>query len=129
MPDIPGAADDALRAAADAVADVMRLVAAEFTSRGAAAVNVEPGTTGYKVRAGTPEGPYGWTPIQAWELDNNGRHPGNAHGKPGAWYNENEHKGNATGLITQGTIDVGAADMAAEAFAESVDEWMQRELR
>jgi hypothetical protein len=50
-------------------------------------------------------------------FDDNKRHP--LFGDRDYWYNQNEHHGNEVGLLTQGTIDAGAAQAAADAYAEA----------
>lgn len=110
---------DGLMAAGRSLASTMRQVAARYTARGAAAVNVLPAAKWdvVFVRAGRPGGEWGWDPINAWELDNNGRHP--LYGDREHWYAENDKKhGGAVGLITQTTVDAGA-EQAADDFGDA----------
>lgn len=106
----------ALAAAARVMAGFLRAAAARYTREGAAAVHVEYGGTNLMlVRAGSPAGRYGWVPIQAWMLDDNGRHE--AWGSDKRWYNENEKRGNAVGIITTPAVEAGT-DPATAAFAD-----------
>ena len=106
----------ALRAAARVMATYLRAAAGRYTRAGAAAVNVVTTVPGEaSVRAGFPGGPYGWAPIQAWMLDDNGRHE--AWGSDKRWYNENRKRGNAVGIITGPAADAGATP-AASAWAD-----------
>lgn len=109
-------------AASRVVASVMRTVAAKYTARGAAAVSADAGDDMAIIRSGEPGGEWGWTPINVWELDNNGRHP--FYGDRAEWYSENNKKhGGRDGLITEQTVETGADD-ATEAFADAyVDEF------
>lgn len=109
-------------AASRVVASVMRMIAARYTSRGAAAVSADAGDSEAIIRSGEPGGEWGWEPINVWELDNNGRHP--FFGDEKIWYSENDKKhGGQTGLITGNTVD-DAADPATDAFADAyLDEY------
>jgi len=84
-----GTAEKAMmRCAKNIVAPAMRRVARIRTKQTAAAVNVVKANGMIEVRAGTPTGPWGWTPIQASMFDNNRRHPlyGNMH----RWYHQGD---------------------------------------
>jgi hypothetical protein len=77
-----------MRAARNIVAPAMRRVARIRTKQTAAAVNIHNGPNGVEVRAGTPTGPWGWTPIQASMFDNNRRHP--LFGDKRKWYHQGD---------------------------------------
>ena len=74
------------RAARNIVVPAMRRVARIRTKETAAAVNMVSTRTSVDVRAGYPEGAWGWTPIQALMFDNNKRHP--LFGNERVWYDE-----------------------------------------
>jgi hypothetical protein len=88
----------------------MQVVAMPKTRFTAAAVNLASDGDAILVRAGRPEGQWGWTPIQASMFDNNRRHP--LFGNRGHWYPEGYYG------ITELTVQLGADD-AAEAFADA----------
>jgi hypothetical protein len=100
---------EGLRAAADVLARVMRVVAQPKTNETAGAVNVVSDGEDVRVRGGRP-GRWGWTPIQASMLDNNRRHP--LFGNRAHWYHEGYYG------ITEMTVLYGADD-AAEAYADA----------
>lgn len=103
---------EGLRAAGEALARVMKRVAAVKTREGARQVHVsffsEDEVT---VGAGYPIGPYGWNPIQASMFDNNRRHP--LFGNKNHWYHQGYYP------ITEETVRLGAED-AANAYADAV---------
>lgn len=100
---------EGLRAAAERFAAAMRTVAAVKTRRTADAVNISDERKEIVVRAGRPEGVYGWEPIQAVMFDNNLRHP--LFGNKGHWYHEGRYP------ITQYT-ERAAIDDASEQYAQ-----------
>jgi hypothetical protein len=109
-----------LRAAAQSLARTMRRIAAVRTTQTADAVNVKETASVFFVRAGTPTGRWRWTPIQAYMISRNARHPG-PHNDREHWYNENLHHGNAPYPIDSMTADQGATE-AAEAYTrEAID--------
>lgn len=71
-------------AARTVVAPAMRRIARIRTKKTADAVHVVETPQGFEVRAGDPEGQWGWTPIEASMFDNNRRHP--LFGNERAWY-------------------------------------------
>jgi hypothetical protein len=77
-----------MRCAKNIVAPAMRRIARIRTKTTAAAVNIVNSSEGIEVRAGSPTGAYGWTPIQASMFENNRRHPlfGNKH----KWYHQGD---------------------------------------
>ena len=83
-----GTAEKAMmRCAKNIVKPAMQRIARIRTKRTADAVNIAKGQDGsIEVRAGTPTGPWGWTPIQASMFEDNRRHPlyGNKH----RWYHQ-----------------------------------------
>lgn len=84
-----GTAEQAMmRCAKHIVKPAMQRIARIRTKRTADAVNIVKGTDGtIEVRAGRPEGPYGWTPIQALMFEENKRHP--LFGHP-PWYHQGD---------------------------------------
>lgn len=101
-----------MRAAKNIVAPAMKRIARIRTKTTAAAVNVHKGPNGIEVRAGTPTGAYGWTPIQALMFDNNKRHPLYGHAP---WYHQGDFP------ITQ---------LTAKLVAKLVeDEFVQEDLK
>lgn len=101
---------DGLKAAARVFANTMRRVAGVKTRRGAEAVNIQVRDGEVLIRAGKPEGAYGWDPIQAAMFDDNLRHP--LYGDKKHWY----HQGSWP--ITETTVKQGA-DPAADAYADA----------
>jgi hypothetical protein len=104
-----------LRAAAGALARTMIRVAMVKTTRGASRVNVAYQGDYAIVRAGKPEGVYGWEPIQALMFDDNKRHP--LFGDKKHWYHQGHYP------ITEDTVRLGA-DEAAEAYADAAVDLM-----
>lgn len=113
-----GAREEGLRAASNALARVMKRVAAVKTRRTAEAVHVTTEGPDSLVQAGRPEGVYGWEPIQGLMFDDNKRHP--LFGNKSKWY----HQGNYP--ITEETVRLGADD-AAEAYADAAVDLMLKE--
>jgi hypothetical protein len=110
---------EGLRAAADALARVMKRVAAAKTDEGARMVHtgfVSPGVA--FVSAGFPVGPYGWNPIQALMFDNNLRHP--LFGNKRYWYEQGYYP------ITDLTVTYGSED-AVQAYADAAVDLMLKE--
>jgi len=112
---MPDAHQAGLRAAAGALARKMRYVALVKTSKGAAQVNTAVDGEDILVRAGKPEGVYGWEPIQALMFDDNKRHP--LFGDKKHWYHQGRYP------ITEETVLKGIDD-AAEACADAIVEPM-----
>ena len=110
---MPDARQEALRAAANVVARVLRRVAAVRTRRTAVAVHTALEGNEAVVSAGRPEGRYGWEPIQALMFDDNKRHP--LFGNKRHWYHQGDYP------ITAYAEAYSASD-AAEAYADAVIE-------
>jgi hypothetical protein len=105
------AAREGLSAAADALARIMRLIAAEKTLTTAAAVNSYLRSDDESVvAAGYPTGRWGWEPIQALMFDDDKKHP--LFGNEKHWYHQGYYS------ITEATVELGG-DEAAEAFADA----------
>jgi hypothetical protein len=75
-----------MRVAKRIVVPAMKRIARIRTRKTADAVNVVVRNGWVEVRAGTPEGAWGWTPIQASMFDNNRRHP--LFGDKHKWYHQ-----------------------------------------
>lgn len=102
---------EGLRAAAEVLARIMRVVAAVKTNETARQVHVDFGAPYVAVvSAGYAVGAYGWNPIQALMFDNNKRHP--LFGDMSHWYHQGYYP------ITEETLRLGA-DEAVEAFADT----------
>lgn len=112
---MPDARTYGLRAAAQSLARTMTRVALVKTRHGAAAVNIAYQGEDALVRAGRPEGVYGWEPIQALMFDDNKRHP--LFGNKSHWYHEGHYP------ITETTVVKGIDD-AAEAYADAAVDLM-----
>lgn len=110
---MPDARQEALRAAGDAIARIMRRVAAYRTRRTAEAVRTRLEGNEAVIAAGRPEGQYGWEPIQALMFDDDKRHP--LFGNKRHWY----HQGYFP--LTSYTESLSADD-AANAYADAVIE-------
>jgi hypothetical protein len=100
---------DGLKAAADRFAAAMKTVAAVRTRRTAEAVNTVWDGDTIVIRAGRPEGVYGWEPVQAKMFDNNLRHP--LFGDKKHWYHQGRYP------ITKYT-EKAALNDAVERFAD-----------
>jgi hypothetical protein len=101
-----------MRAARNIVVPAMKRVARIRTKQTAAAVNIYNGPNGIEVRAGTPTGPWGWTPIQASMFENNRRHP--LFGNKNKWYHEGDFP------ITAMTVKLVAKLVEDEFVAEDL---------
>lgn len=101
---------EGLKAAAARFAAVMRKVAGVKTRLTAEAVHVAWEGDVALVRAGKPEGVYGWEPIQAFMFDNNWRHP--LFGNRKKWYHQGRYP--ITGLTERAGLNA-----ATEAFADA----------
>ena len=112
------AREEGLRAAGEALARIMKRVAAVKTRKGADAVHVDIEGDEAVVAAGRPESVYGWEPIQALMFDDNKRHP--LFGDKKHWYHQGEYP------ITEETVRLGADD-AAEAYADAALDLMLEE--
>jgi hypothetical protein len=100
---------DGLRAAGSRLALTMRAVAAVKTDETAKAVNTIETEDSVIIRAGRPEGRWGWEPIEALMFEANLRHP--LYGDKKHWYHQGWYP------ITKLTLDEGL-DAAVEDFAD-----------
>lgn len=111
---------DAMAAAADRLAAVMRRVAAVKTKTGAEAVNINwVDDTTFEVRAGRPGGRWGWTPIVPAMFENDIKHE--LFGDEKYWYRQGEYP------ITLLTIIEGMGD-ALDDFADIAVEVVADEI-
>lgn len=110
MPAYQGANRAALRIAARTTAAIMRRFARIRSDEIAAAVNVNESADGFEVRAGYPEGEWGWTPIQALMFDNNKRHP--LFGNERRWYAQGYFP------ITESTVKLALAAGVEDIYAD-----------
>lgn len=108
-----------LEAAADVLAIAMRAVAVIKTRTGAAAVNVAwEADDSVRIRAGKPEGRYGWEPIVPLMFEDNKRHP--LWGNRSHWYHQGEYS--ITGLTLAAALDEAVEAFAEEAVPALLDE-------